>query len=290
MRSLLLDRAGEPDDLRGQAPLAGFQDPPVRIGEAGEVEVQQLRERALRLVEAGLELAGRRAERRGGQILGRGDGAARIAQQGLAGGAVGGDAPRLEKRVPLTRAQPVTEEGLGQAQLLGARERREAVGGRGREAAGIDVPGDDGGEPTAERQAAVDPAAPAPEQLGDLRRREVIIVDQRAHHARLVHGAHRAARGVGLEQPGLAHDADGVLHNDRHVRGTVARPLRHALEPIEHLVGVAAVGGDAHGQRGEGARGIRARAAQRGQRGGEVRDRQLEHGAHGRRSSRGRSW
>jgi len=63
MRGLLLDRAGEPDDLRSQAPLTGFQDPPVGLGEAGEVEVEQLRERALGVIEAGLELAGRRPER-----------------------------------------------------------------------------------------------------------------------------------------------------------------------------------------------------------------------------------
>ncbi|HEY2943887.1 MAG TPA: hypothetical protein VGN09_15755 [Vicinamibacteria bacterium] len=40
MRSLLLGRPGEPDHLRGQAPLAGFQDPAVGLGEAGEVEGQ----------------------------------------------------------------------------------------------------------------------------------------------------------------------------------------------------------------------------------------------------------
>jgi len=46
MGSLLLEGVGQPDDLRGQAPLAGFQDPAVGVGEAGEVEGQQLGERA----------------------------------------------------------------------------------------------------------------------------------------------------------------------------------------------------------------------------------------------------
>lgn len=285
-----MDRAGEPDDLRGQAPLTGFQDPTVGVGKAGKVEGQQLRECPLGLIEAGLELAGRRPEGRDGRIARRGHGAARIAQQRFVRGGVGGDAPGLEKRVRLARTQPVAQEGVGQARLLRARERGEAVrGGRG-EPAVIDVPGHDGHEPATEGQAAVDPAAPTPEQLHDLRRRERVLVGQRAHHARLVHRTERAARGVGLEQPGLAHDAGGVLDDDRHVRGTVARPLRHALEPIEHLVGAVAVRGDAHGQRRQRARGIRARAAQRRQRSGEVRDRQLEHGAHGRASSRGRSW
>jgi hypothetical protein len=291
MRSLLLDRAGELDDLRGQAPLAGFQDPPVGIGKAGEVEVQQFRERALGVIEAGLELAGRRAEGRDGRILRRRHRPARIAQQRLARGVVdGSDAPGLEERVPLPRAQPVAQEGVGQARLLGAWERCEVVGGGRREAAGIDVRDDGRGEPTAKGEAAVDPAAPAAEQLGDLRRREPVLVGQRAQHARLVHRTERAARSVGLQQPGLAHDAGGVLDNDRHVRLAVARPVRQALEAIEHLVGAVAVRGDAHRQRGERARGIGARTAQRRERGREPLDRQIEHDAHGRRSSRGSSW
>jgi hypothetical protein len=38
MGRLLLDGAGELDDLRGQTALAGLQDPAVGVGETGEVE------------------------------------------------------------------------------------------------------------------------------------------------------------------------------------------------------------------------------------------------------------
>jgi hypothetical protein len=38
MRDVLLDGAGQPDDLRGQTPLAGLQDPAVGVSKAGEVE------------------------------------------------------------------------------------------------------------------------------------------------------------------------------------------------------------------------------------------------------------
>jgi len=199
MRRLLLDRARELDDLRGQAPLAGFQDPPVGLGEAGEVEVQQVRERALGVIEAGLELAGRRPQRRDGRRLGGRHGTPRIAQQGLARGRVVGQAPGLEERVRLTRPQSVTQERLGQARLLGAGERGETMGGGGREAAGVDMRGDAGHQPATEDEPAIDPAAPAAEHLDDLRRRQVVLVGQRAHHARLVHGARRAARRVRLE-------------------------------------------------------------------------------------------
>jgi hypothetical protein len=290
MRSLLLDGAGQPDDQRGQAPLAGFQDPAVGVGEAGEVEGQELLEGALGLVEADLELAGRRPERRDGRVVGRGYRAARIAQQRLAGGGVAPDTPGREEGLGLARAQAVARDGVGQARLLRAREGGERMRGGGREPAVIDVRGQGGSQPAAERQAAIDPAAAAAEQLGDLRGRELVVIGQRADDARLVHGTQRVARGVGLEHPGLAHDAGGILDDHGHVGVAGTGPVRQAFEPIEHLVGAVAGCGDAQRQRGEPARGIGPRAAQRRQRGGEVRDRQVEHGAHGRASSRGRSW
>ncbi len=58
-----------------------------------------------------------------------------------AGGGVGGDTPRPEKGLGLARAQTVAGEGVGQARLLGARARREGVGGGRGEPAVIDVRG-----------------------------------------------------------------------------------------------------------------------------------------------------
>lgn len=286
-----MDGAGQPDDLGGQAPLAGLQDPAVGVGEAGEVEGQQFVEGALGLVEASLKLAGRRAEGRDGRLAGRGHRAARITQQRLTGsGIVGRDPPGREKGLGLARGQAVARESVGQARLLRPRQGGEGVrGGRG-EPAGLDVRRHGGREPAAERQTAIDPAPAAVEQLGDLRRREMVVVGQGADDARLVHRAQGAARGVGLEQPGLAHDAGGILDDHGHVGVAGAGPVRQAFEPIEHLVGAGVGRGDAQRQRGEPAGGIGARATQRRQRGGQVRDRQLEHGAHGRASSRGRSW
>jgi hypothetical protein len=178
MRNLLLDSAGQPDDLRGQAPLAGLQDPAVRVGETGEGERQQVRERALGVIEAGLELAGRHAQRRDGGVTGRGHGAARIAQQGLAGGDIGRDAPGREEGLGLAGAQAVAREGVGQARLLGARERGEGVRGGCGQPAGVNVSRHGRRKPTAEGQAAVHPAAAATEQLGDLRGRELVVVRQ----------------------------------------------------------------------------------------------------------------
>lgn len=125
--------------------------------------MQELGEGALGLVEAGLELLGRRAEGRDGRVVRDGHRAGRIAQQRLARGGVGRDAPGGEEGLGLARAQTVAGDGVGQARLLRAGEGGEGVrGGRG-EPAVIDVRGQGGRESAAERQAAIDPPAAAAE-------------------------------------------------------------------------------------------------------------------------------
>jgi hypothetical protein len=288
---LLWNGAGQPDDLSGQTPLAGLQDPALGVREPGQVHVHELIEGARGLVEAGLEVPRRGAQGRDGRLARAGRGAPRIAQERLAGGrVVGRGAPGGEPRLGLPRAQAVARDGVGQARLLPARQRRQGVGRGGGEAPGIDVARQLRGEPTAEGQAPVHPAPAAAEELPDPGGRQVVVVGQGADHPGLVHGAQRAARGVGLEQAGLTHDAGGVFHDHRRVGVALAAPARQALEPIEDLVGAVADRGDAQGERGQGARGIGARAPQRRQRRGEPIEGDLAHGRHGCASSRGRSW
>jgi hypothetical protein len=287
---LLLKGAGQLDDLGGEPPLAGLQGPPFGIGEAGEVERQQLLEGALGLIEARLELARRGAQGRDRGRAGGGHGPARIAHERLAGGRVAGRAPGGEESLGLPRAHAMAREGIGHARLLPAREHGHGGGRGGREAAGIDLRDHVRGEPAAEGQASVHPAPAAAEQLGDLGGREVIVVGERADHAGLIHGAQGPPRGVRLEQPGLADDAGGVFHDHRHMGVAGAGPAGEALEAVEHLIGAVPRRGHAQGQRGEGAGGIGARPSQRRQRGGEPIDRDVEHEAHGWGASRGRSW
>jgi hypothetical protein len=233
----------------------------------------------LGLVKARLEVARRGPQgRHGASARGR-HGAARIPQERLAGGRVGGGTPGGEERFGLPRAQPVAREGVDQTRLLAARQRRDGDGGGGREAAVIDLRGHVGREPAAEGQPAIHPAPAAAEELDDLGRREVIVVGQRAHHARLIHRAQGAAGRVGFEQAGLGHDAGGVFDHHGHVRVPRARPLGEALEAVEHLVGAGARRRHAERQRGERAGRIGAGSSQRRQRGGEARDRQLDHEA-----------
>ena len=249
------------DDLGGQAPLAGLQDSTVGIGEAREVEVEQLLEGILGLIEPGLELAGRGAQGRHGRRTRAGRGAARIAEQRLPRGGVGRGLPGGEERLGLARAQAVARHGVRQALLVAARHGRERGGRGGGEAAGVDVRRDVGRKPAAEGQAPVHPAATAAEELDDLGRRQVIVVGQRADDPRLVHGAQGATRRVGLQQAGLADDTGSVFHDHGHVSVAVAGPAGEAFEAVEHFVGAVPRWGHAQGQRGEGARGIGARPA-----------------------------
>jgi len=284
-----VEGVGQPGDLGGQTPLAGLQAPPFGVGEASEVERQQLLEGAFGLIEARLELARRGTQGRDGRRAGGGHSAAGIAHERLAGGRVAGRAPGGEERLGLPRAQAVAREGVGQARLLAARQRRHGEGGGGREAAGLDVRGHVGREPAAKGQPALDPRPAAAEQLGDLARRKMIVVGQRADDAGLVHGAQGAPRRVGLEQPGLGHDAGGVFDHHGHVRVAVAGPVGEALEAIEHFVGALTGRSHAQGQRGEGAGGVGARSAERRECGREPIDREREHARHGRAASRDRS-
>jgi hypothetical protein len=290
IRGLLLKRAGQPDDLGRESPLAGLQGPPFGIGEAGEVERQQLTQGLLGLIDARLEFTRHGAQGRDGGLAGLRHGAARVAEERLAGGRVAGRAPGGEDGLGFPRTQAVAREGVGQARLLAARKRRHGPGrGRG-EAAGIDLRGHVRCEPAAEGQAPVHPAPAAAEQLGDLGRREVIVVGQRADHAGLVHGTQGPPRGIGLQQARLGHDADGVFDHHRHLRGALARPPGEALEAVQYLIGPVAGRGHAQGQRGQGAGRIGPGSPQRCQRGRELRDRERVHAGHGGAGSTGNSW
>jgi hypothetical protein len=114
MRHLLVvKRPRQARDLSSQPALARVQDAPVGAGEAGQVEPEQLAQGAGGLIEAGLELPRRRAQRPGRRHGRARRGAPRIAEQRLAGRRVGHGLPGGEKRVGLAGAQAVADEGLG---------------------------------------------------------------------------------------------------------------------------------------------------------------------------------
>ncbi|HVQ75075.1 MAG TPA: hypothetical protein VMT79_05995 [Candidatus Binatia bacterium] len=133
MGGLLLKGVGELEDLGAEAAPAGFQDPPIRVGEAGEIHVHEGVEGAFGLREPGLEVPRRGSQGRYGGVARRGRGAARIAQQRLAGdGVVRGGAPGGQEGLGLAGAQAVAFQGRGQPRLVAARQRRQGVGRGGR--------------------------------------------------------------------------------------------------------------------------------------------------------------
>jgi len=289
---LLLESASQLDDESGEPPLTGVEHALFGIGEAGEIKLRELLQRLLGLEEAGLELARGRAERGDCGLAGSGRGRARITHQRFAGRRVRGGPPGGEQGVGLSGAEPVTHDAVGQSFLLSVRPRRQGMRRRGREAPGVEMSGQFGGQPTAEGQAPVHPPAAAPEELGDLGGREMIGGGEGLDHARLVHRAQGARGGVGLEQSGLGHHrrAGVFLHDHGHVSVPLVAPVGQPLEAIEHLVG--AVHGRRHsqGERSQRGAGIRARAPQGSQRGGQSLDGDIEDQAHDRSADSGRSW
>jgi hypothetical protein len=63
VRGLLLDGAGQPDDMGGQTPLAGLEHALFGVGESGEIQVRELLQRVLGLGKARLDLTRGGAER-----------------------------------------------------------------------------------------------------------------------------------------------------------------------------------------------------------------------------------
>jgi len=282
---------GELEDARDQPPLAGGEDAVVGVGETGEVELRELLQGMLGLKKARLELARGGPEWGDGGRTGRGRGAARIAQQRLARRRVRRRAPRGEHGLGLAGAQPVAHDRLRQARLLPARQAGQGVRGGGREAPGVEVARALGDQTLAEGQAPVHPPTPVAEQLGDLRRRELIVGGQGVDDPGLVHRAHGALGRVGLEQPGLAHHAGERVgfHDHGDVGVALATPAGQPLEAIDDLVGAVADRRHAHGQRGQRGAGLRARAAQRREHGGQPIDGDVEDRTHGRSSDSARS-
>jgi hypothetical protein len=281
---------GQLDDAGDQTPPAGVEDAVFGLAEPREIEVGELVEGALGLSEAALELAGGGAQWGDRGLTGLGHGAVRVTQERRVGDGVGTGTPRGEQGLGLARAKSVAHDGLGQALLLALGEARQGVSGGGGEPTLIDVPGQIRGQPAAEGEAAIDPAAAVAEQLGDLGGRQAVVVAHRADHAGLVHGAGGAPGGIGLEHAGLAHHPRGVFHDGGHVGAPLVDPARQPLEAVEHFVGAARGGGHAQGQRGEGAREIGAGAPQSPQGGRQLINGHVDDQTHGRRSGSGRSW
>jgi hypothetical protein len=199
--------------------------------------------------------------------------------------------PRGEQSHGLARANAVLLDGVGEASLIARSEGAEGVGGARREPPGIEARGEFGSELAGEGEPALGPTEAVAEELADGEGRQPVLVGQGTDYAGLIHGAHGAARGVGLKHARLGAHAGGVLDDDGNAGAPLRLPGGEALVAVEDLE--LAVPGRGHTKRHRGEGGIRvgAPAAQVRQRRAQALDGEFgDQGRHGRRSSRGRSW
>jgi hypothetical protein len=116
--TFLLDLGYQLKDAGHEAPLAGLEHPPLHIGEALEVGVDEFLERLLRNVEPPFDFGGRGAEGRGALVAGLGLGGERVPEKRLPGNAVRRGAVGSQEGLRLAGAEGVPPDRIGQALLL----------------------------------------------------------------------------------------------------------------------------------------------------------------------------
>lgn len=260
---------------RAENALFGF-------GKAGEIgasgEFLKLAEKRL---PAGIESGGGGPERGSGLVAGAWLRATGVGEERLAGADVGGGAEGGEEGFGLARREAVALCGVGEFDLLAGGERAQARGEREGDGAGVETMCERLRQATSEQQATLDPAFLAVEQSGNVRRRASVFLDERGHDADFVHRADRSWGAVGEEDPGLGGGTRVRFDHDRDLLESIVFPLSEALEAVENFVGAIGGAEDADGQRGQVLTGVRAGAAEVGERRAQRTEGNVEDFGHG---------
>jgi hypothetical protein len=159
----------------------------------------------------------------------------------------------------------VTARGIGQLDLGAAIEFAEGHRDRQGETAGIQADLQLRGELPLQEETACHPGLLPAKELRDSRGAQVIVVDQRGDHPRLIHGARGPPRAVGLEEPGLQGHAARRLHDHRDLALALTGPPREPLETIDDLEVAVARVRHPQGKRRQVHLAIRAISPERGQ-------------------------
>jgi hypothetical protein len=234
------------------AALFGLQTPALGIGEplGGKSEVGELFEGAADACEALRQMCGHRTHKRGARR--RTQQRQRRTEQGRALLVVRAVAPGAHQGQGLARGEPESLDGVRQV-LLGLRaERGQGIGHARPHAALVHPSGHRRREALGQEQPLVHPGDTTAQEPRDGRRAHAVVVPQRVHHPRLVHGGHRPPRGVGPKQRPLDLVGVACLLDDRgHQLGPRRSPAGQALEAVEDLE--TALGRRHHpqGQRGQ---------------------------------------
>lgn len=162
--------------------------------------------------------------------------------------------------------------GVGQAHLFTLAERAQCQRNRQGQAAAIQSGLKLGCQSAKEGQTALDPERTAAQKLCDRRQRQLVLIRQGCHDARLIHGAGGFARSVGFEQSRF--HGDGCCHglgNNRNILAPFGTPKSQPLEAVQDLERAVGRGGDSQGKRRQLA-GTRALSPQRRKRRSEFVD------------------
>jgi hypothetical protein len=277
-------------DAGEEAPLAGLQHPPLDVGEAPEVGVDEFLEGLLRGVESPFDLGGRRAQRRGVLVAGFGLGGKRVPEKGLPGDAVWRGTVGRHEGLGLRGPEGMPSYGVGQALLLGVTEGREAHRHGEGEAPGVEPFAQLRREAASQEEPALDPGLLSSEEFRDRRGREPVLVRKRRDHPGFVHGTGGLSGRVGLEESGLASDAGDGLEDHGDLPQAFGPPPGQALESVEDLEGAVLRRRHAQGQGGKIALSIRTLAPERREAHAETIEGDLQDQAHGNHSCAGRIW
>jgi len=277
-------------DAGHETPLAGLEHPALDVREAREVGLDEFLERILHSVESPFDLGGRGAERRGVLVAGLGLGGKRVPEKCLPGDAVRRSPVGRHEGFCLRGPEGMPSDALGQTLLLGVTEGRKAHRHGEGEAPSIETLAQLAREAASQEEPALDPGLLSLEELRDRRGRESVLVGERSDHPDLVHGARGLAGRVGLEESGLASDADDGLEDHGDLLHAFGTPPGQALEAGEDLESAVIRRRHAQGQRGKIALSIRPLAPERREAHAETIEGDLQDQAHEDHSSAGRIW
>jgi hypothetical protein len=233
--TFLLDVACELKDAGHETPLAGLQHPPLDIGEAREVGVDEFLERLFRGVEPPFDLVGRHSQGRGVLVAGLGLSGERVPEKGLPSDAVRRGAVGRHEGLGLAGGQGVTGGRIGHPHLGPVIEGAELQSQRHRKPSAVEPESELRREAAGEGEATVDPRPFTAEELGDRGRGEIVIVGERGHDPGLVHWTRGLPGSVRGEDPGFHGDAGDRLLHHGDLFPTLAFPEDEPLEAVDDL-------------------------------------------------------
>lgn len=256
------DGARRGEQVLDQAPMKRFQAAALgRSQVVGQAERAQIGQQALEILDASFQLDGPWTHPRRGFRSQRGGG---VREEIPAVGPIRHAKGRHEnRRVGWT--QLVCLNGQKQAVLIGGWHRGQRRGQRGADAATRELVLSLSREAGGELQTGGDPARLVTQEVSRRFHRPVVVIDQRLHDERLIHGGERPGGRVGHEQQALV--VCGTcrrLDDDGHPRVTGFTPAEEPLEPIDNFVDVLAARDHAQREVSQGKRTRRERSSSQG--------------------------